>query len=449
VASQLTNTNKVVSEMDWKRYLIQGSGGTFGIIVLNTGLAFLVNLILARTLGAKNFGFYAYAMSWVGLLSIPALFGMDQILIRNIAAYQAKEKWQLMCGLVTFAHRVSMAVSVIFAFLAALFASVVTGFSKTQLLSTFGIALSLLPLLTLIRIKQATMQGLHHVVSGQAPAMLGQPAFLIVLIALGITLGIKLSTGIAILLYGISALISLSLLSWLLYKSFPVKARSAIPAYNRRLWIKTALPLMMLGGLQVVNAQSGVAILGAMKNVEEAGIYAVANRAASVMGFALLSVNAVLAPSIATLYANREMKKLQSIVTKSVRVVSIFSTAGLVTIVFFGSWLLSLFGPEFPRGYTALLILCGGQMINSMMGSVGQLLIMTGNEQDAAISAGAGVLVVISLNFILIPYLGMIGAAYAATASILTWNILMAIQVRKHLKIYATVFGGWNICRNL
>jgi hypothetical protein len=71
--------------MDWKRYLVQGASGTFGIIILNTGLLFLVHVMLARTLGAGEYGVYAYAMSWVGLLCIPSLFGMDQLLIKNVA----------------------------------------------------------------------------------------------------------------------------------------------------------------------------------------------------------------------------------------------------------------------------------------------------------------------------------------------------------------------------
>ena len=50
------------------------------------GSAFGVSLILARSLGAANYGVYVYATAWASLLAVPSLFGLDTLSVRNLAA---------------------------------------------------------------------------------------------------------------------------------------------------------------------------------------------------------------------------------------------------------------------------------------------------------------------------------------------------------------------------
>ncbi|MFO7971597.1 MAG: polysaccharide biosynthesis C-terminal domain-containing protein, partial [Desulfobacterales bacterium] len=117
----------------------------------------------------------------------------------------------------------------------------------------------------------------------------------------------------------------------------------------------------------------------------------------------------------------------------------------LLTVVFFfalGRPLLGLvFGAVFVNSYLPLVILMAGQMVNSAAGSVAFLLNMTGHERDTAkgVACAAGINIV--LNLILIPPLGINGAATATAVSMVVWNVLLWWMVRKRLRINSMAFN--------
>ena len=112
-----------------------------------------------------------------------------------------------------------------------------------------------------------------------------------------------------------------------------------------------------------------------------------------------------------------------------------------IGLVVFGKMLLGLFGAEFTTGYVVLLILLAGQVINAMAGSVGYLMTMTGYQNQAAWIIGMSTLVNVGLNAVLIPKLGIVGAAIATATTTVLWNILMLTFVWRKLNINPTVFA--------
>ncbi len=72
-----------------------GAAGTFLLTATFAGLSFVISIVLARLLGAEGYGAYAYAISWVTFLITPALFGLDTLIVRQIAVYVTHEKWPL------------------------------------------------------------------------------------------------------------------------------------------------------------------------------------------------------------------------------------------------------------------------------------------------------------------------------------------------------------------
>jgi O-antigen/teichoic acid export membrane protein len=176
-------------------------------------------------------------------------------------------------------------------------------------------------------------------------------------------------------------------------------------------------------------------MLGSMLGLETVGIYNVAVGGATLITFILVVVNMPLAPIVAELYTSGNRVRLQRVVTMSARVVLLGSLPIAIGLIFFGDWFLLIFGKEFAVGFSALIILSVGEMVNASMGSVALLLNMTGNERDVAKGIGIAAALNIVLNAILIPIWGLIGAAVATTISMAIWNIFMAVLVYKKLGI--------------
>lgn len=424
-------------------HVARGTVGLFASRMFFAGMMFLASVLLARLLGRAEYGAYTYALAWVVLLGIPAILGADQLLVREVAAYQARESWGLMRGLIRRANQAVLLASVGLMVAAAMVARATMSRSEPQSVWVFWVALILLPLITLTRVRQAALRGLQVLVLGQLPEFIVQPcAFLILLGVVYWKLGGHLTAawamGTNVAATGVAFVVGVLLLQ----NYLPEPAKSAKVVRPGSSWLRSALPLMFLSSVVMIYGQADVLILGALKGAKAVGVYGVADRGADLLGFLFTAAASALAPTVASLYATRDLEALQQLVTKLVRITLTLSLPVAIALIGFGYWvLLFVYGPDFVGGQRALAILSVGQLVNVGMGPVGMLLIMTGHERDATWSIGASAVVNIVLNFALVPKWGLEGAAIGAASSMVLWNCLMAWAVNKRFGIHPTVVG--------
>jgi O-antigen/teichoic acid export membrane protein len=330
--------------------LARGTFGTFGLKVASIGLTALTVVLLARLLGAAGYGAYTYAMAWITLLNVPAILGMDTLLVRNIAAYRTQSAWGLMRGLISKANQASLASSLMICALAAAISWLLAARLKPDVLLVFWLALALLPLWSISRLIQSVMQGLQEIVLGQLPEAVIRPALVALLvIGAGLALGPGLNAAVAVALNIAAALIALLIGAWLLYKKLPAVIGQTEPQYQTGAWARSGSTLLLISSMQVVNAQADTIMLGSLKGPVEAGIYHVASNGAMLVAFVLMSVNTTLGPMIASLWAVRDRARLQQVISKAARVTFAVSLIIWLAFMIAGRWLLAFLGPEFVK----------------------------------------------------------------------------------------------------
>ncbi|NET91374.1 MAG: oligosaccharide flippase family protein, partial [Kamptonema sp. SIO1D9] len=256
-------------------FIARVAAGTFGIKVANAFLAYAISLLLARILGAEGFGSYAYALAWVSLLLIPAVLGLEGVITREVAVYQTKSNWSLAHGLLRWANQVVLLSALILGILAAVVIWVLTPTSDSQTLFTFLIAIISLPFAALARLRQSAMQAIQRIVIGQVPEMLVRPILLIILLGGLSLLGISLSTPWAMGMNTAATGIAFLVGAYLLDRYLPENIKHTPAEYRPLLWLRSALPMLLIGSLYIVNNQTDTVMLGAMKDSEAVGIYTV------------------------------------------------------------------------------------------------------------------------------------------------------------------------------
>jgi len=424
-------------------HVARGTAGLFASRICFTGLMFLVSVILARLLSSGGYGAYTYALAWVVLLGVPGILGTDQLLVRQLAVYRTRGAWDLIRGFIRRANAAVLLVSLALAAGAAVIAKVLLSGRGGQAPAVFWLALVLLPLITLTRVRQAALQGLNILVVGQLPETIVQPSIFLILLAvaywrLGKHLTATWAMGMNVVATGAAFVVG----ALLLRKYLPAAAKGAELAYPDWKWLRNALPLMFLSSVAVIYGQADVLILGAIKGTKAVGVYGVADRGANLLAFLFTAAISAMAPAIASLYAGGDLEALQRMVTKLVRVTLALTLPVAVAFIGFGYWvLLWVYGADYVAGQRALAILSVGQLVNVAMGPVGMLLIMTGHEKDATWSIGISAVVNVGLNFALVPKWGLEGAAISAASSMVLWNCLMARAVHKRFGIHSTVLG--------
>jgi len=144
----------------------------------------------------------------------------------------------------------------------------------------------------------------------------------------------------------------------------------------------------------------------------------------------------------ARLWASGDVERLQRLVTLSARGLLVVSFPLAMAFIFFGRPLLGVaFGAEFVAADGALAILALGQVVNAATGSVGTVLVMSGNQRRAAVGITLGAIVNVTLGILFIPMLGVAGAALAAACGLVVANILLVSIARRTLGIDSTPLG--------
>ena len=177
-------------------------------------------------------------------------------------------------------------------------------------------------------------------------------------------------------------------------------------------------------------------MLGILSTSYEVGVYRIALKLSLFTSFTLSAVNSIAAPKFSELYWNGDNKKLKYVTKFSSKIIFFTSFPVFIIILFYGKFLLSVFGTAFVAGYTALVILSSGQLINASCGPIGTLMNMVGKQKEFMIITVISVIINIILNYILILKFQSIGAAIATTISTIIINISTSFVVYKN-------FGYW------
>lgn len=419
--------------------LVRGAALFFVVQVVGTGLGFVLNVVLARSLGAEGYGHYSYALTWLLVLLLPAKLGLDGAALRFVPLYVVREEWGLLSGFLR-TGTVAIAVSSTITMLAILvFVCILGGVSDSGLRATLFAGLAMLPIHALAMFGSSALRGLKQVLSSQIPLTILYPGVTLAGVGLLALLPIQTTGATAMAVTCAAAVLCLGATAWSLRASMPIAVGMAAAKQRTEEWWLTSGPMLGMGLLQVSVAKTSILVLGIVAGTTEAGIYSAADRLATLLQFTLIAINSWAAPMIAELFGERRIPELQRMIHVAVRglmVVSIPLAAGLVAL---GEPALSLFGAEFSRGYWVLVILCGGQLVSALAGPVGFLMTMTGHQGEAMWVEGVVASVNIALTIVLVRRMGIEGAAVATAVAMALRNVWMGILAWRRIGIRATV----------
>jgi O-antigen/teichoic acid export membrane protein len=178
-----------------------------------------------------------------------------------------------------------------------------------------------------------------------------------------------------------------------------------------------------------------VIFVGALRGAREAGIYTAVSRLAFMGLFVIEAVRIVIAPQFSGLFARGEHDRAQHLYQVGTWWLISASWPFYLMAALFAPVVLRLFGAQFVEGQTALLILSMAMLLTVGGGGVSVVLLMAGKSSWNMANTLAAVAVNIALNLVLIPRIGITGAALAWAAAILVENGAALYQVRVLLRL--------------
>jgi O-antigen/teichoic acid export membrane protein len=401
------------------------------------GAGYLFKVYLARVLGPEALGLYALGMTIVGFLGVFNALGLPQAAVRFVAVYVAKAEYANLNGF--FVRSVAILLGLNF----------VLGLAVVWIGPYIALHLyhapALVPYLWFFAAIMlfGCLSGFWGQVLSGFKAVAQRT---IILNFIGTPLVIVLSMLLISAGHGLYGyLLAQVLSSVFLLGLFFVSAWKLTPPAARH--VQRPLPklppeavafsasIFAIEFLTFVHGHADKVFIGTFLTVQDVGVYSVAAAIVAYVAILINSVNQIFSPTIADLHARGDHQTLGRLFQTLTKWVIGLTLPSAVVIMLFARPIMGIFGARFVAGWPILVIGTLGQLVNCGVGSVGLLLLMSGNQNRLLRVQIGMAIVAIALNFMLIPKFGLIGAALSAAITNAGTNLWNLLEVRSTLRL--------------
>lgn len=411
---------------------------------------YFFNVYLARITTPKYYGDIVLVLQLLTFFVPLALFGSELSMVRYISKYLAKEDLGRASGFLKWSLKIFITTSVIILFFGSL---IIFGYELLKKegaikapLHIFLYSFWLIPLYATITFQATFLQVLKHYYMSAISQGVGRlilmilsifflaPLFTKVIPGDIAGLNLILCIGIAFLVVNIMQMISL--------KTFlPKNLFNSPPVYERKEWSIVSIQMMgstlMFAGLMAIDIFM-IDIIA--KNEAAVGFFAsivVIASAVTVFGGA---IDMILNPRISYYVERDEKEHLQDMLN----VMNTFKIVPAVLftflVIYFGHPLLSFFGKDFTGAYSSLVLLAISFLIGLCFSAAGPLLTYSQHQALSFKISLAQLIYIIVLDFVFIPFYGVLGAVIVLGSSILLSSLLRIYFVRKYLRVKSFYF---------
>lgn len=401
------------------------------------GAGYLVKVYVARMLGAELLGIYALGMTMVNFVQMAGMLGLQGTAPRFVAVYNATGKFDELRGFLTRSTSAIVFLNIVFSI-----GLVLSGNWIARKLYHAPDLAQYIPVFAVLAVLGAINVFYCQVLAGFKDIakrtvitnFVGSPlviALTVMLLALGTGMWGYLGAQIA------SSVVVVTLLIAAAWKLTPPEARFSLAALPPLDPAVKSLALAFLGMnvLDFLVTQADKILLGLYLNPRLVGVYVLASTLSAFIPIILQSVNQIFAPVIADLHAQGRKEVLQKLFQTLTKWVLGLSFPLACVLIVFAPRLMRIFGPDFESGWPVLVIGAVGQLVNCGVGSVGFLLLMSGNQKRLIKVQFTMTVVSVVTNLTLIPVLGLVGAALASACVNVGGNVWNLFEVRKALGI--------------
>ncbi len=410
------------------------ASAAFVVKIFASGATFLYNVVLARLLGAEGAGIFFLALTIQTVASVIARLGIDSAFVKFVASNSSSDNWKAVKGVYILGMRIALIGSIIVATLLYMLADplAIYVFKEQPLAAPLRLMAFGLPAVTTVNLYASLFKGLRRTVASVIILSLGVPLFAIPCsIIIASFLGVN-----GVVIAHISANFAVSTIALILWnKALP----SLIPKgwhFEVKHLMNTALPMFWSSFFQIFSKWSTLFILGALGSSTDVGIFSISSRTAALINFILVAVNSISAPKFAELYRKKNIVEIENVAKSTSLLLTLFSFPILIFFLFAPNFILGWFGDNFTKGSISIMILAVAQFINVSTGSADTLLMMCGHEKLQRNNIAFNAIANIILSFLLIPFMGINGAAIAAGLTLASQNITAAILVRKQMGLW-------------
>jgi O-antigen/teichoic acid export membrane protein len=431
---------------DTRRHLTHiARGGALGLV--GAGISamggFVLVLFVTNFYSAHTAGLFFTATSLFLLLLAVATLGTETGLVRFLLRYEAQGRHGDIPPTLYTAFRTTLGVSVAVGLAVLVFAEPLAdliGLDGAEAAMSLRVLGVVLPFATWNSLAMAGTQAFGRmrttVVVDKIGRSAAQPLFILLVALAGADLlGLTLAWAVP---YALAALVSSRVFRMFLARRGTFTHAEPTKSYRelRREFWRFTWPRSITRISQMAIQRVDIILIAAMRSPMEAAIYTAATRFVALGQFGTQAIQMVVQPKFTALLANEETDSLRDVYQISAAwsmalAWPMYAVVGSAPLAY-----LAIFGPEYADEGVAVVVLMAVAMLFAVAtGPADTLLLMSGRSALSLINSLTALALDISLCVVLIPKMGITGAAVAWAVAVSMRCILAVVQTRFTMRI--------------
>ena len=205
----------------------------------------------------------------------------------------------------------------------------------------------------------------------------------------------------------------------------PVSWRETLSLLEPSIWM--AASLFLYGSIRSID----VIVLGFFRTTKEVGEYGATSTIAQFVQFFPHAVSQTLGPTIASLFAARNLPAVCAALDRNLRTAALLAAPIFAGVAVWGAGMDVLFGRSFQFSANVSFGLALGYYVSGVTGATGFALSMTGHHRAESIILLVGNAVALFGCLALVPPFGGLGAAAASCLAYVAINIARTLLARR------------------
>jgi O-antigen/teichoic acid export membrane protein len=416
-------------------YLLKGAPLNAAAMTYAKVVSFVAGIVIARVIGATQYGMFNVARSVLESCSIVSPLGLDLALQRHLGS--APEQFSARLGQLRFFRLVTFSLATI---PPALAATGLSGYVEQSIYRYPEFANVLL--VTLIALPFATdiavLGGAYRGVLNPAPFMLAnfvvQPTVRLIIMGLMFVLGFRLWAVVIatcasyIISWAVLALVARNdlagsapphRLDWADIRSVFLYSPSLAASLAFVVWIRSA----------------DLLFLGYFGSATDVGQYAAILMVAQLIGLLAEALGQTLGPRVALCCRNNDLAAMEDLLAENIRRMTLVSAPIFAAILFWGDRIDLVLGHTFAVDARVVALVAARMFLQTIFGYSGFALSMTGWHVRETMLLGCGFLLSLIGCSLLVPLFGQLGAALASLTTMSMINFVRYAIVLRMFRI--------------
>lgn len=409
------------------------------LTAINRGLAAVgtmaFNFVLARYMGASDYGHFMLAYTLLTGFSIMSRFGIPMAVLRFASILYADSKHKELRKHVTKVSALSFGLSIFLSSLLFVGSGSLSHFfyGSDEYAEIIEMMAFVMPFHSFLVVQSSYFKAMGR--SEIAPFF---EVGLMVFLSAGLVFSYSEITGAEITAWEATGFLLISSILVFLFGQITLRTILRVDSTEEVLLdlkpFMRSLPDFAIARVTIYLIQfAPTLILGLFVEGKELGLYTLANSTAFTISFLLWVVEAVTAPKFAAMYNGGMNDNAKSLHYRTIQYMLVLVLPLFGSLVLFAEEILLIFGEDFISASPALIIMAFGQLSAVIVGPVNFILNMSGHQRIQRNIEFVSAFATVLSSLALIPLYGFIGAAVSTSFGLIVRNAVGFYRVNRVL----------------